>query len=105
MTDRASLLGNSCPPGPTGYVFSMRSDHVVFYITRVLPEDYFKDDPCNFPWDGELVKNRARVDQHVSNSVYKILAWRFPALVLLPRVRKKSSWLELDQESGVESGS
>ena len=23
----------------------------------VLPEDYCKEDPCNFPWDGELAKN------------------------------------------------
>ena len=38
---------------------------------RVLAEDYCKEDPGNLLWDGELASNRPRVDQLLSNSVYK----------------------------------
>ena len=44
---------------------------------RLLPKDYCKEDPCNFPCDGATkVRNWPRVDQLLSNSVYKILPWR-----------------------------
>ena len=67
----------------------------------VWPEDYCKEDPCNFPWNGELARNWPRVGQLLSNSVYKILPWRFLAVFLLPRARTKSAWLEVDQELDV----
>ena len=38
--------------------------------------------PCNFPWDVELARNEPRVDQLVSNSLYKTIFWRFRAVSL-----------------------
>ena len=35
---------------------------------RVLPEDYCKEDPCNFPWGGELARSWPRVGQLLTNS-------------------------------------
>ena len=26
-------------------------------ISRVWPEDYYKEDHCNFPWGGELARS------------------------------------------------
>ena len=49
---------------------------------RVLPEDYCKEDPCNFPWGGELARSRPRVGQSLRNSVYKISPRRFRAVFL-----------------------
>ena len=39
------------------------------------------------------------IDQELtllSNSVYKILPWRFRTIFVLPRERTKSSWLKVD---------
>ena len=60
-----------------------------------LPEDYCKEDPCNFPWDGELARNWPRVDQLLSNSVHQILPWRFRTVCLLSyqeRVQNPVGW-------------
>ena len=64
----------------------------------MLPEDYCKEDPRYFLWDMELARNWPRVGQLLSNPVYKILPWRFRAVVLRPRACTKSGWLEVDQE-------
>ena len=56
------------------------------------------EDPCKFRWGGELLKRWPRVGQVLSNSVYKILPWRFRTVFLLPTARTKSGWLEVDQE-------
>ena len=42
--------------------------------------------------------NWPRVHELFSNSVHKILPWRFRAIFLLRRVRTKSGWQEVDQE-------
>ena len=43
-------------------IFGMYVLRTFFRLNRVLPEDYCKEDPCNFPWDGELARNWPRVD-------------------------------------------
>ena len=68
------------------------------YCSQVLPEDFCKEDPCNFPRGGELAMSWPRVGQLMSNSVEKILPWRFRTVFLLPKARTKSGWLEVDQE-------
>ena len=67
-------------------------------LARVLPEDYCKEDPCNFPWGRELARSWPRVGQLLSNSVYKILLGRFRTVFLLARACTKSGRLEVDQE-------
>ena len=64
----------------------------------LLPEDYCKEDPCNFPWGGELARSWPRVGQLSSTSVYKTLLGGFRTVFLLPRARTKSGWLEVDQQ-------
>ena len=49
-------------PGPFG-VFKKFVQKMFLRIfrsleaARVLPEDYCKEDPCNFPWGGELARS------------------------------------------------
>ena len=57
--------------------------------------------PCDLPWDGMGRWRGIDQDQLLSNSVYKILPWRFRAVFLLSRARAKSGWLEVDQELGM----
>ena len=72
----------------------------------VLPEDYCTKDPCNFLWDGEFVRNWPRVDQLLSNSVYKILPWRFCAVFLLTKERERERRVQLKgrQTRGFQTG-
>ena len=62
---------------------------------RVLPEDHCKEDPCSFPWCGELARSWPKVGQLLTNSVYKILLGRF--LTVFPtksayKIQPARSW-------------
>ena len=67
-------------------------------ISRVLAEDHCKEGPAISQGEGKLARNSPKIDQLLSNSVYKILPWRFYVVFLLPRARAKSGSLDIDQE-------
>ena len=70
------------------------------YFSWALPEDYSKEDPCNFLWDRELARNWPRVGQLLNNSecVQNLTLAIWYCFFLLPRAHTKSGWLKVDQE-------
>ena len=67
---------------------------LVAYMIRVLPEDYCKEDPCNFPWDGELAWNWPTFEQLCVQNLALAISYCFSPI----RARTKSGWLDVDQE-------